>query len=310
VSTPDIRVLIVGCGVAARTHSRDLRRVGRVQLSYASRDAARAESFRREFNGVESFGSYEDAMSADVDLVVVTTPTSAHLDLAVAALRSDKDVVVEKPAFMRSVDAECVGKFAAKVGRRVFVAENYAYKAITSRIRSLVERGDLGDVRFVTINATKRQSAHGWRSDPSIAGGNAMFEGGVHWVSFACSLGLDVASARGYQTAGPSSSLVVLTYTNGAVGTVAYSWELAAPFGGLRMSKIQGTLGAITFESNGLVSFGTGRARSLSIAPAGDPLGRRAMWRDFLHAFRTGEAPRFTLGMAQRDLMILEAAGM
>ena len=138
-----------------------------------------------------------------------------------------------------------------------------------------------------------------------------MFEGGVHWVSFAANLGLEVEDVRGYR-AGPvgdpeRSTLVVFQYVGGAVGTLAHSWELAAPFGGLRLSKVQGTLGAVTFESNGFAAVTTGRRRSVLLVLR-DPLGYRAMLADFLSVLRTGEGPRFTLEMAQRDLCLLEQA--
>jgi predicted dehydrogenase len=92
------------------------------------------------------------------------------------------------------------------------------------------------------------------------------------------------------------------------VGTLAHSWELAAPLGGLRTSKVQGTLGAVTFESNGLAAVTTGRRRSVRVLAFRDPFGYRTMLRDFLRAIRTGDPPAFTLAMAQRDLRLLEQA--
>jgi len=100
----------------------------------------------------------------------------------------------------------------------------------------------------------------------------------------------------------------VFRYANGAVGTLAHSWELAAPLGGLRFSKVQGTSGAVTFESNGFAAVTSGRRRSLKVMAFSDPLGYRAMLVDFLRALRTGAAPRFTLAMAQDDLRLLERA--
>lgn len=302
-----MRILFLGCGTATRMHSRVLRRRD-VTLYYASRDASRAESYRRQFGGCESYGSYEQGIADDVDLVVVATPPSSHLALALSALRAGKDVVVEKPAFMRSHDADVVRATAHAYGRRVFVAENYPYKPAADHLRRLIIGGDLGDVRFVTINATKRQHAHGWRADPVMGGGNALFEGGVHWISFAASLGLEVEAVRGFATAGDDSSLVVLQYASGAVGTIAFSWELAAPLRGLRLSKVQGTRGAVTFESNGLALVATGRRPMVSVPAFHDPMGSRAMWLDILRAMRTGVEARYTLEMAQRDLRLVEQA--
>jgi predicted dehydrogenase len=109
--------------------------------------------------------------------------------------------------------------------------------------------------------------------------------------------------------AGPDeSALVVLRYANGAVGTIAHSWELAGPLGGLRLSKVQGTRGSVTFESHGLAVFTTGRRPSIKLPVLGDPLGYRAMFSDFQAALWSGAPTRYTLEMARRDLRLLEAA--
>ena len=304
-----IRLLFLGCGAAARAHSRVLKHAAGVSLLYASRDERRAREMAAEFDGVSAFGSYDEALARDVDAVVVTTPTASHAELTHAALRAGRHVIVEKPAFMHASDAAEIGQVAADAGLRVFVAENYAYKPITRYLRSLVQREALGDIRFVTINATKYQRAEGWRADPAMAGGGPLFEGGVHWVSFAASLGLEVQSIRGYNAGENGSTLVVLEYDNGAVGTIAHSWELAAPLGGLRLSKVQGTRGAVTFESNGFAAVTTGQERSVRLFGLRDPVGARAMWGDFLSCLRTRRQPRFTLAMAERDLRLLEEAG-
>lgn len=290
-------------------HSETLRRLRGVELYYASRIRERADAVCRRYAGAGTFGDYLRGMKSHVDVVVVATPTVSHRELTECALRSGKHVIVEKPAFMRASDADEVRAVAATSDRRVFVAENYFYKPVARHLRRTIAAGDLGIVRFVTINATKRQRSDGWRANPSLAGGGALFEGGVHWVSFASNIGLEVASVRGFPTGSPASALVVLQYSTGAVGTLAYSWELAAPFGGLRLSKVQGTGGAVTFESNGLLMVSSGRGRSVHFPLLHDPLGRSAMWVDFLRALKTGAEPQFTLAMAQRDLELLEAAG-
>jgi predicted dehydrogenase len=94
----------------------------------------------------------------------------------------------------------------------------------------------------------------------------------------------------------------VFKYANGAVGTLAYSWEIAAPLGGMRVSRIHGTEGSVTFESNGLAMYVSGQKRSARLPGLRDPLGYSAMWTDFVQSLRSGKAPRFTLQMAQRDL--------
>jgi UDP-N-acetylglucosamine 3-dehydrogenase len=305
-------VLFLGCGRVAEMHSRTLRRLGGIELFYASRDPARADAMCRRFGGRGWYGSYEAAVAdRAVDVALIATPTALHREQAVLALEAGKHVIVEKPAFMCAADADIVSNVATKTGRRVLVAENYFYKPITRHLRRTVRAGHLGDIRFVTLNATKRQAAEGWRGNPSLSGGGALFEAGVHWINFASNIGLDVEAVRAYRVGsdtGPDrSSLVVFRYVGGAVGTLAHSWELAAPVHGLRLSKVQGTLGAVTFESNGLGWVTTGQAKSIGLAMR-DLLGYRAMFEDFLAAIATGAQPQFTLAMARRDLLSLEQA--
>ena len=141
----DLQILFVGCGAATQMHSRTLRGVRGLQLHYASRRTDRAEAFRRQFSGAGQFTDYERAMESDVDVVVVATPTASHRALAEYALRSGKDVIVEKPAFMRSPDAREVRVLAASCHRRVLVAENYFYKPVARYLRRTIGLGDLGE---------------------------------------------------------------------------------------------------------------------------------------------------------------------
>ena len=308
-----VRVLFLGCGKAAAMHSRVLRREEGVTLAYASRESRRASGMCAKFGGSAAFASYEAGLAdAAADVAFVCTPTSSHKELALLALAAGKHVIVEKPAFMRASDADEVRQAAARAGRRVFVAENYVYKPLAYHLRRLVAEDALGQVRFVSINATKRQPAIGWRGDPAMSGGGALFEAGVHWISFASNIGLDVLDVHAWRvggTEGPDmSTLTVFRYAGGAVGTIAHSWELSAPLGGLRLSKIQATHGSVTFESNGFLAVTTGRRPSVRLDAVRDPLGYRAMLRDFIAAVRDGGPTLFTLDHAQRDLQLLEQA--
>ncbi|HEU5049075.1 MAG TPA: Gfo/Idh/MocA family oxidoreductase [Gemmatimonadales bacterium] len=203
-SLPDGRTLglaFLGCGSITRRHARLIGKTWpEVARFYASRDAARAEACLSELSGVASFGSYREAIEDErVDAVVVATPTVSHLELTLAALAAGKDVIVEKPPFMRSADFERVEAAERSSGRRVFVGENYFYRPLVRRLREVITRGDIGEVRYLVVKALKAQDTGGWRDDAAIAGGGALFEGGIHWVNLMGGIGLTVESAHGYR---------------------------------------------------------------------------------------------------------------
>ena len=51
---------------------------------------------------------------------------------------------------------------------------------------------------FTTI-AHRLKTADDWRNDETMAGGDAFFEEGIHWLHFAGSLGPAIISAHGFR---------------------------------------------------------------------------------------------------------------
>ncbi|MFB6240759.1 MAG: Gfo/Idh/MocA family protein [Gemmatimonadota bacterium] len=274
----------------------------------------RAEAYRREHDGYRSYGSYEGALGDDgVDAVLVLTPPARHLEPALAALRAGKHVIVEKPPFLDTVEFDRAAEAARETGRQLMVAENYYYKPVRRRVAECVRRGDVGEVLFVQVNAVKEQETSGWRDDPGLAGGGALFEGGIHWVDFVANLGITLERAAGRvpdgSAAGPERSVLVdLDYAEGAVGSLAYSWEVPSPLGGARFSRIYGREGSIFFESNGGFVAVHGERTRFWPVPGGlkDAAGYRPMFRDFLDALRADRAPEYDLELARRDLELVE----
>ena len=307
-----LNLVFLGCGRITAAHGRRLAGFrDEARCFYASRDRAKAMSFERRLAGAGSYGSYDAALAdGRIDVAFVATPPSSHLELALRALRSGKHAIVEKPAFLRAADVDLVTRAEAETGRRVLVAENYAYKPLARTLGGLLAAGVAGDLRFVQVNALKRQRTEGWRED--LPQGGALFEGGVHWLDLMAHLGPRVRAVRALRpggSAGPERSLlVILEYAGGAVGTLAHSWETTSLLGGLGLSWIHGTEGSILFESNGLFVLVAGRARRLIFPGVRDLLGYDAMFDDLLGALRTGREPRMTLERARHDLELVEQA--
>ncbi|MDT8436189.1 MAG: Gfo/Idh/MocA family oxidoreductase [Gemmatimonadota bacterium] len=309
-----LNIAFLGCGAATRMHARTLSRVAPdVGVHFASRDAARADAFRRAHGSGRAFGAYGDALADDgMDAAFVATPPSSHRELVLAALAAGRHVIVEKPAFPRSADFAVVREAAVRAGRRVLVAENYFYKPLRRRLAEVLADGRLGRPLFLRVNAAKRQRAAGWRAEPALAGGGALMEGGIHWVHLMASLGLEVRSVTGFRAGpgrgGDESALVVFAYEGGAVGTLAYSWSVPSPLRGLRLSQVMGTEGTATFESNGLFLFERGRRLAFRLPGLRDISGYRAMFADFVAVLRRGGEPGMTFDMAERDVRLVEQA--
>lgn len=310
-----IRLAFLGCGSITRRHGRTLRALSDdIVCLYASRSGAKAIACNRRLGGVGAFDSYEAAMcSSRVDAVLIAVPPVYHLDLTLRALRAGKDVIVEKPPLARSADFDLVEQTCRETGRRALVAENYFYKPLVRRLRDIIQSGVLGEIRRIDVDARKYHRIRGWRAQPELAGGGALFEGGIHWVDLMANLGPVVSRVRGRRldqgAAGPERNMVLhFEYEGGAAGVLTHSWDGSFVRGPIRFSRIVGSRGIVTFESNGLFVYLRGAATRLWFPDWRDGAGYVAMFRDFVCALHTGAEPAFSLSRARRDLELVEAA--
>ena len=314
-----LRIAFLGCGFITRVHSRNLRALrGVITCGYASRDQHRSDEFCRQFAGVCSYADYAAAIEdPHVDGVVIAVPPRFHFDLTLQALAAGKHVLVEKPAFVRMQDYEQVAVARDRAQRVVLVGENDHYKPLAVTLRKLLSEGVIGEMVFglFTTLARRLKTADDWRNDETMAGGDAFFEEGIHWLHIAGSLGPKITSIHGYRPTpsreGPDrrvkSMMVAFRYDNGAVGSLYYSREIPSLLKGLRVSKLFGRDGVISFESNGAVVLVRGKGLPRLVFPGlRDIRGYQAMYRDFVQAIRDGVTPEMSLERAMEDQRLMD----
>ncbi len=320
---PDpLRLAFLGCGFITRVHSQHLKALGGdVVPSYASRDRDKADAYCRQFRGAGTYASYAAAIADPaIDAVVIAVPPKFHLALAHEALAAGKHVLVEKPAFPTLADFESVRVARDTAQRVVLVGENDHYKPLAVYLRKQLADGVIGELVFAHFTSIAHRLKRGddWRNDETMAGGDAFFEEGIHWLHLAGSLGPTITEIHGFQPAlSPErdpgvdrrlkSMMVAFRYDTGAVGSLYYSREVPSFLRGLRLSKLFGRQGVISFESNGLVALvrGAGLPR-LAFPGFRDIRGYQAMYRDFVDAIRTGRPPEMSLERAMVDQRLME----
>ena len=314
-----LRLAFLGCGFITRVHSRHLRSLRpELVLHYASRDRARADEYCRRYHGAGSYAAYSAAIDdPGIDAVVIAVPPMYHLELTLQALAAGKHVLVEKPAYLALADYETALAARDDAGRVVLVGENDHYKPLAVCLRRLLAEGVIGEMvfaHFMTL-ARRLKTAADWRNDETMAGGDAFFEEGIHWLHLAGSLGPRITSIQGYRPSisreGPDrrakSMMVAFRYDNDAVGSLYYSREIPSLLRGLRVSKLLGRGGIISFESNGLFVVVRGGGFPRLILPGfRDIRGYRAMYRDFVGSIRDGRQPQMSLERAIEDQRLMD----
>lgn len=307
---------IVGCGRFATFHAEAARRLGRgVALSFASRDAARAEVYRRRFRGVAAFGSYEAAAGdPGVRALVVCTPHHLHLDHVRLAAKHGKAVLLEKPIARTLEEADQILDEAATGGITLMVAENFHFMPAFVAAREFLATGALGRVRQILISARGYRRPSGWRRRREEVGGGLLIDGGIHYVHLLRDWGGPVAEVSAMappnlfpELEGEDTAFVLVRFRSGAIGALATS--LAAPrLPRLQWSCVSGTEGSLSVDNRGhylRLKAGTGSRRRVFFR---DLRGLRAQLDEFVTALRNGRPPSLPARATRQDLAVVCAA--
>src|SRR5687767_2947422 len=83
-----------------------------------------------------------------IDAVVIATPVSSHFDLALAALKAGKHVLVEKPLATQSDQARRLIDEAAARNLVLLVDHTFVYTDAVRKIRELISSGQLGQIYY------------------------------------------------------------------------------------------------------------------------------------------------------------------
>lgn len=183
-----IRWGIVGPGRIAEKVVLDFVHVPHAQVvAVASRDVGRAEAFAARHGLARAHGSYAAILEdADVDVLYIATPHRQHRDVAVAALRAGKALLVEKAFTTTVAGAEAIASAARASKRFVMEAMWTRFQPLIVRMRELLADGAIGEARHLQadLGVDRAFVATDRLFDPA-QGGGAMLDLGVYVVSFA-----------------------------------------------------------------------------------------------------------------------------
>ena len=86
---------------------------------------------------------------AEVDAVVIATPPSTHVAVALQAIEAGKHVLVEKPLAPTAAGAQRLGRAASAAGVILMVGHTFEYNPAVRKLRELVQNDELGEVYYI-----------------------------------------------------------------------------------------------------------------------------------------------------------------
>ncbi len=239
---------IIACSsVARRRFLPALKLATGAQLAHiGSRDAAKAESFAREFS-CPKHGSYEAVLAdPEINAVYISTPPTMHAEWVHQAAVAKKHILCEKPAFRDNAEAHQAVAMCRAAGVRLF--ENYAFKYHPQHalVQSLVAAGRIGVPRFFSAEFTyPRPAGNDIRLKPELAGG-----------VFHDSAGYPVAAALMQMPGAPVS--VICEQSRDAASDVDDSVAITLKFSGGEIAHLYAAFG-VNYRSRYAIAGTNGR---------------------------------------------------
>src|SRR5436190_23653640 len=84
-----------------------------------------------------------------VDAVVVATPPSTHVAVALQAIEAGKHVLVEKPLAPTTDGARLLESAASAAGVTLMVGHTFEYNPAVRKLRELVRNDELGELYYI-----------------------------------------------------------------------------------------------------------------------------------------------------------------
>lgn len=218
------RVGVVGLGYWGPNLARIFDAIETCSLGWCCDAAASArDRWRRAFPASRFTADLDDLLAdRSLDAVAVATPTPTHAAVVERVLGAGKHCLVEKPLALDTPTAERLASLAARARVVLMVGHLLEYHPALESLRELLERRELGRVRYVY---SQRLNLGKLRADE-----NALWSLGAHDVSVVLSLIREVpvgVSAHGESFVREGVEDVVFAYLRFPSGVVAHlhlSW--------------------------------------------------------------------------------------
>jgi len=209
-----------------------------------------------DFSRVRKYHTPEEALAdKEIEAVDICLPTDQHVEVATAALRAGKHVLLEKPMALDAAGADQV-LAAARASNRIFMTAqvvrfvpSYHYSA------GMIKSGKLGTLRSALLRRRCAAPAWGkWLHDAAKSGGG-VFDLLIHDVDY-CLYAFGTperVAATGYEDMPHGIDFIEgrLYYANGAIAIVTGGWHHPKAYPFSMEFTIVADGGTLEFDSKG-----------------------------------------------------------
>ncbi len=258
-----IGFVVVGCGVIGKTHAEQVSAIEGAKLLGVVDEVPELAQKLAEQYGVPGFSRLEDALALPgVDVVTVGTPSGLHGEVAVAAARAGKHVIVEKPIEVNLTKADEMIAECRRHGVKLCVISQHRFDPATIEVKRRVTAGELGNMILgeAAVNWYRSQAYYDsgdWRGTWALDGGGALMNQSIHSIDLlqylmgpVKSVSAHVRTASHERIEVEDVAVAVVEFVDGGVGTIVGT---TAAYPGLSTRvECMGTRGTAVIERDRL----------------------------------------------------------
>ena len=246
-----LRVGIAGYGLAGRYfHAPLLKGCGFEVATVLTANPDRIEHVYADFPNAAVVSDMQGLLAQNLDLVVVASVNSVHVEQAVAALRAGVPTVVDKPMGRNLTETLEILQVAQETGVPVTTFFNRLFDSDSLTIKRVIRDNEIGKVFRIDSRFERYRpdlAAQSWREQSSAAeGGGLLLDLQSHLVSTALDwfgpAELISASVRSIRGASDDDVVLVLRHASGVDSYLSASAIVGAPGPRIRLLGSNGAL--------------------------------------------------------------------
>jgi predicted dehydrogenase len=182
-----IRVAVVGLGKMGLSHYAVINAHPDVEVAGVCDSSTYVLGVLRKYTGVNTYSDFEGMLEqADLDAVVIATPSSSHARMVEAALERGVHVFCEKPFTLDARDAERLTALGCERGLVTQVGYHNRFVGSFNEVKKLLDVEAIGEVTHVLGEAygpvVLRPKGTTWRSRPG-EGGGCLYDYAAHAIN-------------------------------------------------------------------------------------------------------------------------------
>jgi predicted dehydrogenase len=180
-----LKVGVIGLGSISDLHIKPYANNPEAKLvAFCDMNKNRLEAAGQLYGVSNLYTSYQELLAdKDVDAVSICTWNATHAEIAIAALKVGKHVLVEKPLSTTVDESKQVELAVMESGKVLQVGFVRRYAKNTRLVKLFLDNGDFGELYYAKASCIRRLgNPGGWFSDKERSGGGPLMDLGVHMI--------------------------------------------------------------------------------------------------------------------------------